>query len=101
MGGTETGGTGGMGTGGTGATTGGPLDCLGCIGQECPFIAECVQDMLCYERLACTVEVCLQGNDISIECVIRCHDGDLVAAGELAVALNCAAESCGDRCEFE
>ena len=76
------------------------MECLGCIAQDCPFIVDCVQDALCYERLICTVEDCLQG-DVSIECVIDCHDGDLFAAGQLAEALNCAVDTCGDRCEFE
>jgi len=124
IGGNDTGGSGGFATGGSGGTntssttgliggiggfggtttvttTGGPLDCLGCIGQECPFIAQCVQDKVCYDRLVCTVEVCLQGGDLSLACIIKCHEGDYAAAVELGLALNCAADSCGDRCEFQ
>ncbi len=102
-GGTNNGGGGNMG-GSSGAggssTTSGPLECLGCIAQSCPFLVECPQDRTCFERLLCTIDECFQGEP-GIECLIQCHDGDVVAALELAEALTCAVQTCGDRCNFE
>lgn len=88
-------------TGGTGGggTSGGPLECLTCIAQDCPFLVDCAQDPTCYDRLLCTIQECL-ADDLALECLIECHDGDVVAAFELAQALTCPATTCADRCNF-
>lgn len=87
------------GAGGTG-TTSGPLECLGCLAQSCPFLVKCAQDVTCYQRVLCTVRDCFDDAP-SLECLVRCHDGDVAAALEFAGALACAAQTCGDRCNFE
>jgi len=84
---------------GGGSTTSGPLECVGCVAQGCPDLVDCARDPSCYERLLCTVNECFDGG-ASIPCFLECNDNDPIAAQELAEALECAAMTCADRCDF-
>ncbi len=84
-------------TGGSGGTGSDPIECLGCITQECPYFVECFQRADCVDALSCTARSCVNGN---IQCVVDCYGGDIAEAGDLFTALLCLQVSCSDRCNL-
>jgi hypothetical protein len=96
-GGVSVGGQGGMGNGGGGGIM--PVECLTCIGQECPSAIDCVTDPGCVQGVVCAVSDCLGGGgQPDLMCVVGCFDGDFEAALAAVDALTCIAGSCSDAC---
>ena len=102
----EGGGTGGAGGdagegGEGGAPTGGfnPLDCFGCIAQNCPAALECIQDPLCRDGMVCAVTDCLGGGSPDIACFGTCFGGDFQAGLKAYQAITCVLGDCGEFCQ--
>lgn len=99
-GGGATGGDGGQGGEG-GAPNGGfnPLDCFGCIAQNCPEALECLQDQACRDGMVCAVTDCLGGGAPDIACFGTCFGGDLEAGLKAYQAITCVLGDCGEFCQ--
>lgn len=101
VGGMAEGGVGGEGAGGQGGRGGGimPLECLTCIGIECPDAVGCVTDPTCIQGVVCAVGQCLGGGGTpDFMCLLDCFDGDIDAALSAVDALTCIGGSCSDTC---
>jgi hypothetical protein len=95
------GGQGAAGAGGTGGTGGGPMpiECLACIGIECPQALDCVTDQACIQGVICAVGQCLGGGGTpDFMCLLDCFDGDIDAALIAVDTLTCVFGSCADAC---
>ncbi|MEQ9325103.1 MAG: hypothetical protein RIF41_38405 [Polyangiaceae bacterium] len=91
------GGEGGAGEGGGGGIM--PIECLTCIGTECPDAIGCVTDPTCIQGVVCAVSQCLGGGGMpDFMCLLDCFDGDIDAALSAVDALTCIAGSCSDAC---
>lgn len=101
MGGAADGGFGGEGGAGGDGGGGGimPIECLTCIGTECPDAIGCVTDPACIQGVVCAVSQCLGGGGTpDFMCLLDCFDGDIDAALSAVDALTCIAGSCSDAC---
>jgi hypothetical protein len=91
------------GTAGSGGEAGaggfGPLDCVTCVGSECPEMLDCLLDPLCVQGLGCSVVNCLGGGAPDLGCISDCFGGDMEAAMQALAGLMCIMESCGAQCE--
>jgi hypothetical protein len=93
---------GGATTGGEGGSTGpgNPIDCFGCIAENCPQAVECLTDQACLDGIICGVTNCLAGGGGSpdIGCFVDCFNGDFEAALNAFETITCVLGSCGDAC---
>jgi len=102
-GGAGVGGTGGGDAGGGGAGGGEepqpmPIECLACIGLQCPDTIDCITNPECIQGVGCAVASCLDGGDPDLICVADCFDGDFEAAAEALQVLGCIFTQCGEAC---
>lgn len=89
-----TGGSGGMG----GSGGGNPLDCINCIGNNCPQAVQCVTDPVCVQGTICAVQNCLTGGQPDLICVLNCFNGDLGTALLALQSVGCIFNQCGNEC---
>ena len=82
----------------TGTVEPGPVQCISCAVQQCPFFVECLQDDVCTEGLSCAAQQCANA---SIDCVIDCYDGDVAQASALLIGFLCLTNQCGAPCGIE
>ena len=92
-------GVGGLGEGGAGGQPPiNPVECLTCVGQNCPEAVGCLTDQACITGLVCAAGQCLGGGSPDLMCVLQCFDGDLAAAQQALMAFGCIASQCSMEC---
>jgi hypothetical protein len=88
--------------GGEGAIStgsGNPIECFGCVAENCPEAVDCITDEACINGIACGVQNCLDGGGgPDIGCFVDCFDGDFEAALAAFETLTCVFQSCADAC---
>jgi hypothetical protein len=89
-------GAGGGGPGGSGGS--GPIECISCIGQNCPDTVSCITDPTCLQGVVCSLAQCMGGGQPDLMCVAQCFNGDMEAALNALTTLMCIASQCGDAC---
>jgi hypothetical protein len=78
----------------------GPIDCMTCIGNECPEMLDCLVDFVCLQGLGCSALNCLSGEGgPDLECVGDCFGGDMGAAMEALMGIMCIMDTCGAQCD--
>jgi len=92
------GGVGGVGGGGGSGPTFNPIDCIGCVAENCPYTLQCIQEPACVEGLGCAVSQCLAGGQPDLLCVTDCFNGDTGMAYLAVQAITCVFDTCGDPC---
>lgn len=75
-----------------------PIECLACIGLQCPETIDCITNPECIQGVGCAVTQCLDGGNPDLPCVANCFDGDLEAAAEALQVLGCIFSQCGEAC---
>ena len=100
VGGAGVGGEGGQGpgSGGIGGQPPNPIDCLTCVGIECPAALDCVTNPDCINGLVCAVGQCLGGGAPDLPCLLDCFNGDIDAALAAVEVITCVLGTCGDEC---
>jgi hypothetical protein len=94
----------GQGAGGSGpgpgptSSSGGPLDCFQCLGDNCPDAIACFTDPTCMQGMICSVTTCLSGGQPDLMCVFDCFNGDIGAALEALQVIQCVFGSCQEEC---
>ncbi|MCA9621207.1 MAG: hypothetical protein KC731_19430 [Myxococcales bacterium] len=75
-----------------------PIDCLTCIGNNCPTALQCITDPTCAQGVLCSVQSCFMNGQPDFICVLGCFNGDINAALLALQAVQCVFGTCGMEC---
>jgi hypothetical protein len=75
-----------------------PIDCIGCVANNCPQTLSCLQDPGCVQGIGCALSQCLSSGTPDLGCFVECFEGDTVAAYNAFQAIRCVLEECADSC---